>query len=557
VGSSGASASTTVRRSLGERLLFVIVDRPQQRVRPVLLDAADLSRCRHRVYLDHTHARPEGVVDAGVRQRQADAAAHRQRIGALLIHEMPATVQISAAVPVAARVERTLQAAAAGAERIWGPVLPLDVEAGRRGRVELLIRHGSGYLPVLVVNHRTTDPGSGGRTSGLFTWDPQIDSTRSIRSHPRDQLRLAHLTRMLQRLGLAADAQLGGAIGLDGDCIVVHDLAAPSWPGGHSSVQEYDLRFADRLAVVTGDSLTQPSRIGECRSCLWWSRCHAELQRSRDVSLVVQGAQATLLRDAGISTVDQLAAAFQLPTGWFGAPFADAVVLAKAWQGDFSLVRRTEEVRIQRADVEVDVDMESYLEHGAYLWGTLLSADGVDPVYRPFGTWDPLPSLDEGRSFAGFWTWLMTVRAAAADQGKTFAAYCYSEAAENRWLLASAVRFAGMAGVPTEVQVREFIGSAQWVDVYAAVSAAFLCPQGKGLKKVAPVAGFAWRDADAGGEASMGWYRAAVGMDGLPEDPTQRQRLLDYNADDVWATKVLREWMSDRAAAEVPLASEL
>jgi len=114
-----------------------------------------------------------------------------------------------------------------------------------------------------------------------------------------------------------------------------------------------------------------------------------------------------------------------------------------------------------------------------------------------------------------------------------------------------------MAGVPTEVQVREFIGSAQWVDVYAAVSAAFLCPQGKGLKKVAPVAGFAWRDAEAGGEASMGWYRAAVGMDGLPEDPTQRQRLLDYNADDVWATKVLREWMSDRAAAEVPLASEL
>jgi len=119
------------------------------------------------------------------------------------------------------------------------------------------------------------------------------------------------------------------------------------------------------------------------------------------------------------------------------------------------------------------------------------------------------------------------------------------------------VRFAGMAGIPTEAQVREFIGSAQWVDVYAAVGAAFLCPLGKGLKKVAPVAGFAWRDAEAGGEASMAWYRAAVGIDGAAADGEQRQRLLDYNADDVWATKVLREWMTDRAAREVPLAAEL
>ncbi|MGZ4521128.1 MAG: TM0106 family RecB-like putative nuclease, partial [Mycobacteriaceae bacterium] len=156
-----------------------------------------------------------------------------------------------------------------------------------------------------------------------------------------------------------------------------------------------------------------------------------------------------------------------------------------------------------------------------------------------------------------FWTWLMAARAEAAEQGRTFAAYCYSEAAENRWLLASARRFAGMAGIPTTEQVQEFIDSEQWVDVYAAVGAAFLCPLGKGLKKVAPVAGFSWRDPEAGGEASMGWYRVAVGMDGGVPDMVQRQRLLDYNADDVWATKMLREWMDSPAVREVPLASEL
>lgn len=85
----------------------------------------------------------------------------------------------------------------------------------------------------------------------------------------------------------------------------------------------------------------------------------------------------------------------------------------------------------------------------------------------------------------------------------------------------------------------------------------FICPNGKGLKKIAPVAGFNWRDAEAGGgEASMAWYREAVGYDGEP-DETQRTRILQYNEDDVIATKVLREWMTDRAEKEIPLASEL
>jgi predicted RecB family nuclease len=89
------------------------------------------------------------------------------------------------------------------------------------------------------------------------------------------------------------------------------------------------------------------------------------------------------------------------------------------------------------------------------------------------------------------------------------------------------------------------------------VSEWFLCAHGKGLKRIAPAAGFAWQDPEAGGENSMRWYRAAVGMDGAPPDRVQRERLLRYNADDVQATHVLREWMCSPALAEVPLATEL
>jgi predicted RecB family nuclease len=204
---------------------------------------------------------------------------------------------------------------------------------------------------------------------------------------------------------------------------------------------------------------------------------------------------------------------------------------------------------VPRADVEVDVDMESFGESGAYLWGCLLSgADiGIEPGYRSFVTWDPLPTADEARSFAEFWAWLSEVRARTAAAGLTFRAYCYNAMAENRWLFGSADRFAGLVGIPGRPEIQSFVDSAEWVDLFRAVSDQFLCAHGKGLKVVAPVAGFTWRDPEAGGEASMRWYRAAVGMDGELPEVAQRERLLQYNEDDVRATHALRVWMSGPA----------
>src|SRR5205823_629049 len=104
----------------------------------------------------------------------------------------------------------------------------------------------------------------------------------------------------------------GGAIGLDADAVVWHDLEAPTWPGGRTALAEYDARFADRFAVASAaasgsEPLAQPSRVLECRSCQWWPTCEAALRANRDVSLVVRGEDAAVLRAAGVSTVDELA----------------------------------------------------------------------------------------------------------------------------------------------------------------------------------------------------------------------------------------------------------
>lgn len=519
----------------------------------VLIEASALTRCRHRVYLDATY--PDQVAAApdhpGVRQRQDAAAAQREAVRQTLTTAAPDRwVCIEPDGPAAARARDTLEACRRGVDRIWGAILPVERDTGRRGRVEILFRdtERGGYIPVIVVNHKVTDPGSGATTSGLFDWAPAVDPTRKVRGQRRDQMRVAQAYRMLERHGLASPARLGGAIGYGADCVLVHDLS--------TILDDYDERFVDRIAVARGERETVPSLIGECRSCPWWPRCRAQLTESRDVSLVAPGSRADILRGCGVRTIDELAAwTGDPPEEWSQGSFEDTVIIAKAWLTGAPLVRRHAKVHVTRADVEVDVDMESYQEHGAYLWGTLLNTAGVS-VYRPFVSWDPVPTDDEARSFAEFWTWLMAERDAAAASGKTFAAYCYSRAAEDKWLLDSARRFAGMPNVPTEAQVRAFIDGPQWVDIYQAISDQFVCPNGKGLKKIAPVAGFEWRDEDAGGEASMGWYREAVGYDGEP-DPAQRRRLLEYNEDDVIATRVLREWMTERADREIPLAADL
>ncbi|MGB8963956.1 MAG: TM0106 family RecB-like putative nuclease, partial [Pseudonocardiaceae bacterium] len=296
--------------------------------------------------------------------------------------------------------------------------------------------------------------------------------------------------------------------------------------------------------------------------CPWWPLCGPALRDARDVSLVLRGEDAVAVRAAGLSTVDELAAldpAGDPPVPMVGMPLRDAVLLARAWQKDLTLVRRNQRIAVPRADVELDVDMESFDESGAYLWGCLLSgADiGIPGGYRGFATWEPVPTPDEARSFAAFWAWLTEVRARAAQRGLTFAAYCYNEQAENRWMFSSAERFAGAPGMPTAAAVREFITSGQWVDLYRVVSAEFLCAHGKGLKTIAPAAGFSWHDPEASGENSMRWYSDAVGLTGAAPDLTQRDRLLTYNADDVHATKALRLWMTSEQVNDVPYAGDL
>jgi predicted RecB family nuclease len=206
------------------------------------------------------------------------------------------------------------------------------------------------------------------------------------------------------------------------------------------------------------------------------------------------------------------------------------------------LRRGAELVDVPRADVEVDVDMENS-ESGVYLWGVRVSRSvrsETVPGYLPFVRWDPLDDGIEADVFAGFWTWMIDLRDATTADGRTFAAYCYSSA-ENTQMLRIAVR--AVTG-PTVDEVRQFIASPQWVDLHTVVKSRLITGGGLGLKKVAPLAGFEWRDDDPGGDQSTVWYDRAVNHPDPAVREENRARLLAYNEDDVVATAVIRDWLS-------------
>ncbi len=68
-----------------------------------------------------------------------------------------------------------------------------------------------------------------------------------------------------------------------------------------------------------------------------------------------------------------------------------------------------------------------------------------------------------------------------------------------------------------------------------------------GLKTVAPLAGFSWRDVDVGGDAAMVRYVEATSSTDESLRAEARQWILDYNEDDVHATAALRAWLDQDA----------
>lgn len=550
-----------------------------------LLRGAEIDACVHRITLaraepTRAHRTP---VSPEIERRRHEAEHHRRTVVERLVELHPGAV-------VATGHEHTVALVGDGVELILDARLA-DVEARRTITAHALVRVGRvddrfTYAPLVIKNHEVTEAASSrqlheGSLDRLMPSDVAVRDGLGLRATVtvrRDVLLLDGATRVLQTFA-AADPSTRGAL-VDRNCRVWWlDLSSPTY--SRSNLSAYDGFYRERLDVLTaldewfdvgGAFPTSPYWHRECLTCEFSEHCHGELEAIDDVSLTrfTTLDQQFALRDHGVSTRHQLArldprrvlAARAKPVPAVAAVTVEERLVRKFDRLDELIYRarchvRDSALRIldpsrmgcPTADVEVDVDMESY-DDVTYLWGANVTlntpVDSAVEGYTTFVEWGELTSEAEAQNFARFWWWLSDLRERCGAQGLTFAAYCFWAQAEDGAMNRSVLRPVN-AG-PTKHDLVEFrqLSPSAWIDLHDLAKEQIQTEGPLGLKQLAASAGFEWRDENPSGEASMLWYEVATRGDDI-EALVSRRRILDYNEDDCRATKSLRDWLNGAA----------
>ena len=549
-----------------------------------LLRGAEIDACVHRIAL--SRAEPSRArrteVSPEMERRRRDADAHRDEVLERLKELHPGAV-------VATGPSHTEELIGHGVDLILNARLA-DLDARRTVAVQGLIRLGrSGerfvYAPLVVKNHEVTEAATTrrlfeGSLERLLPSDAVVRDNLGLRPTAtvrRDVLILDGATRVLEAFG-AADPSARGALVDRNARLWWIELAGPTY--SRSNLVAYDALFDERIDVlralddwfdVGGDFPTSPYWHRDCLTCEFSEHCEGELEAVDDVSLTrfTSQAQQAILREHGVATRDTLARLNPLRVKRARVaqqPFDDAFVREDQLSRNIERldeliyrarsdvrhsalrIREPSQMGCPTADVEVDIDMESY-DDVTYLWGASVTVHqgvvGVEAGHVAFAEWGELTAKSEAANFSAFWSWLSNVRRLCEEQGRSFAAYCFWAQAEDGAMNRAVLE--PLEGGPTTADLDSFRHTSppQWIDLHDLAKEQIQTEGPLGLKQLAVAAGFQWRDANPSGEASMLWYELALGQD--PQAQTSRSRLLDYNEDDCRATRALRNWLNGPA----------
>jgi predicted RecB family nuclease len=550
------------------------------------LRSDEILACVHRIALSRgaPFTFSSEVPSPEMERRRRGASEHRQEVLELL------TALHADAQRPRGEVETTTMLRD-GAPLILLPRLPRDERGQRFASVHALVRVGRvderyTFAPLLIKNHEVVEAASTRRTlQGTLerlrpTEAEFLDGvgTRSTLPMTRSGLSLAQATRVLESLGHADPGARGAVIDRQSR-LWWFDLAGNSYP--RFNLATYNHLYEERLSVLKAHDLwaasggvfpTIPYWHRDCPECPYREHCEDQLEKLDDVSLVrfTSFDQQLLLREHGVETRAELARLDpelarrarhstinplepHQPEEVLGRSIDkldDLIYRARAHERGTSLrIVSASQVGCPTADVEVDVDMESY-DDATYLWGASVTVnrptEGVEAGYRAFVEWGELNRDAEANIFQDFWTWLSSIRDACRAQDRTFIAYCFWAAAEDG-AMNRAVANPRVDGPRIEdLLAFRRADPPAWVDLHEMAKRQIQTEGPLGLKQLAVAAGFHWRDANPSGEASMVWYETAC-RDESSEALASRERIVAYNEDDCRATKALRDWLNGPA----------
>lgn len=395
------------------------------------------------------------------------------------------------------------------------------------GVPDLLRRHGGGYVPIDIKSGRGKEGGG----------DPDDDGDGNAgKPKLHYAVQLALYVDVLERMGLSAGRR-GFILDVHGH-EVLYDLAATRGPRVRATLwHEYQALLATARAIARQSLVPKGALASSCKLCHWYGVCTKELRAKDDLTLVPRLGRAN--RDAMATALPTVAAfAVSDPASFITkgkTPFkgigkktllafhARAVLLtdpnAKPYLKSL--------INLPVSEVEFFFDIEvDPLRDFTYLHGIVerRAGDTASERFVPFFADDETPEAERvafARSFAHL----------TSETAATIWYYSKYERTLYRKLQA---RYPDVCSAEA---IENLFDPAKAIDLYndVVLKATEWPTNDHSIKTLARFLGFAWRDTNPSGAASIEWFDRWV----RDRDPTMKARILDYNEDDCKATRVL------------------
>jgi predicted RecB family nuclease len=487
------------------------------------LGGADIGLCLTRIHHDRfTPAEP--IFDEVRARDSARGYEHEADVLAALASMHPSITSIEQGTHA---VERTLAAMVSGVHFITGGRLESQ-DGISVGAPDLLVWLEDGYAAVEIKNHKVVGTNGivGTLTPLAHIAGPFNEPVKFRGNRRRDLLQVAHYNRLVGEAGYAASAPLGGVIGSEepyGSVWV--DLTQ-----GDTSINlEYQTTLAaTQEAIEEGrqhpDSpLNPPWWRTECSRCDWSELCSRQLTAVNDVTLLsrVDADNRSALARDDITTISDIA---NLSLEDDRLPNNSVVLQARARTAGRLLRRDDGEgaLRVPSARTEVDFDIETYGGQ-IYLAGFLITTGGQS-TFEPVVNWGGTPEAEA---------------AVVEEMFNKLASLSGDDTIVQHWTNYER-RILTEAGERHGLSIPRYATVDDWFDAHAVdlcewARKNLVSPNGYGLKVIAPLCGFEWRDDDPGGQQSEIWFERV-----LAGDDEMKTRLLEYNEDDVVAQLAIR-----------------
>jgi len=473
--------------------------------------------CPRRVDLDaHGDHGARAEISPFVRMLWERGAGHEADVVATL----PGGSVLLGGLSGAERAARTADAMSSGADLIHGGRIAADDLVGDP---DILVRRGAGYLAADIKSGRADEDG-----------DDEEPGSGRPKAHYAVQIAL--YTDVLERLGVSAGRR-PEIWDVRGDR-VPYDLDAPRGPRTLSSLWDLYAKTRDAVrGILASPHSTRGAMSAACGLCHWRELCAAELEAADDLTLIpALGRAARDGMSERIPTVAVLAATdpetfvVGRKTAFPGVGpdrlrlyHARASLLATP--GARAYLRSA--IDLPSTSVEVFFDIEADpMRDITYLHG-FVERTGRDPATERFTAFyaDASTAEAERRAFADAMLYMLERPEAAI--------YYYSKYERTMYRKLQR-RYPDVCSAET---IEALFTPPRSIDLYCDVvmKATEWPTRNHSIKALAKSLGFAWRDTDPSGAASIEWYHRWVETG----DPAIRQRILDYNEDDCRATTVL------------------